>query len=71
MFPSKIKSFHRFAKGLRAFCTKNTSENASELRLNTIEELSDSLNSIEKVYNHLLFHISELLHISGNTDKFR
>lgn len=69
MFPSKINSFHKFAKGLSAFCKYNTSENASQLRQHTIEELSASLNSIENEYNHLLFHISELLHISGNTDK--
>ena len=69
MFPSKIDSFHKFAKGLSAFGKYNTSENASEIRQHTIEELSGFLNSIENEYNHLLFHISELLHISGNTDK--
>ena len=69
MFPSKIESFHKFIKRLTIFCEKNTSENASELRQNTIEELCDSLNSIENEYTHLLFHISELLHVSGNTEK--
>lgn len=69
MFPSKIESFHKFAKGLSAFGKYNTSENASEIRQHTIDELSGFLNSIENEYNHLLFHISELLHISGNTDK--
>ena len=69
MFPSKIDSFHKFAKGMSAFGKYNTSENASEIRQHTIEELSGFLNSIENEYNHLLFHISELLHVSGNIGK--
>lgn len=69
MFPSQIKSFHKFAKGLANYCEKSTSENARELLQNTVEELCDSLNDIENEHIHLLFHISELLQISGNAEK--
>ena len=69
MFPSKVESFHKFTKRLTIFCENNTSGNAGELLQNTIEELCDSLNGIENEHIHLLFHISELLHISGNAEK--